>query len=388
MISHANQSFEGEALFFRSGFMDRHGKEQSRQAARTQTDMIDNPLKEEKPGRQFGIQTWTLLGLLIAALGLQQSNSRQAALMEELQRVAMLDVDTQQMTARWIAQFESSDHKSTTAREELRRLIDAREKEVESSYRNFVRQHPGCKAGHLLLGNFLRERGDLKGAERKRDRSQEIDPESADSFNNLAGYCEMNGQAEKAFCFYEKAIVLNPQEGNYYHNFANGLYLLNKQAREHYHLSEQAVIYKMVNLYSKASAAKPESFEFALDAGKAYYSIQPLPVERTLAVWTNSLSSAHNEEEREEIMIHMARITMIAGRLEEAEAELAGLTNLAVAPTKKSLELAIQLRRNESAIIGGKAKLYRQYPKLNPSWEFFEWTTEDSRGPIFNRSRP
>jgi hypothetical protein len=87
-------------------------------------------------------------------------------------------------------------------------------------------------------------------------------------------------------------------------------------------------------------------------------------------------------------MIHMARITMIAGRLEEAEAELAGLTNLAVAPTKKSLELAIQLRRNESAIIGGKAKLYRQYPKLNPSWEFFEWTTEDSRGPIFNRSRP
>jgi len=339
--------------------------------------MVDNPLSQGKPARWPGIWTWALLGLLIATLGLQQRKSRQVALMEELQRVATADDDTQKLTARWIAQYERSDQKSEPAREELRRLIDAREKEVETAYRDFVRRHPRDSAGHLLLGNFLSDRGDLNGAKREWDTSLELDPKNADCLNNLAGCCEESGQAENAFRLYEKAINLNPNEGNYYHNFANSLYVFNKKAQEYYHLSERAVTFKMLNLYSRAAAAKPDSFEFALDAGKAYYSIHPLPVERALAVWTNSLHSARTEEEREEMMIHMARLTMIAGRLEEAEAELASLTNPAVGLAKKSLAVALQERKDASIPIGRRARLYRQYPTLNPSWEHLDWMSEE-----------
>jgi hypothetical protein len=73
----------------------------------------------------------------------------------------------------------------------------------------------------------------------------------------------------------------------------------------------------------------------------------------------------------------MARLTMIAGRLEEAEAELASLTNPAVGLAKKSLAVALQERKDASIPIGRRARLYRQYPTLNPSWEHLDWMSEE-----------
>ena len=175
-----------------------------------------------------------------------------------------------------------------------------------------------------------------------------MDPKDPAIWNNLANYHGHNGSVTKAFDYYAKAIELNPNETVYYHNFGTTVFLFRKDAMEHYHITEQQVFDKALELYAQAIKLDPTDFPLATDVARTYYGIKPPRTEEALRSWTNALSLAHDEIEREGVYIHFARIKTHAGRFSEARAHLNAITNEMYADLKKTLTRSLNEKEAEA----------------------------------------
>lgn len=231
--------------------------------------------------------------------------------------------------------------------------IQARLEPIRRSYEEFLRRHPDHARAHLAYGNFLNERQDEAGAQAQWEKVIELDPKNAAAYHNLAGRYSEVGPAKKVFEYFSKAIELSPSEPVYYHNFADSMCVLSKHAMKYYGVSEQEVYAKALQLYSNAARLAPENFAFASDCAQTYYSFKPLPAGDALRAWTNALETAYDEREREEVYVHLARVTMLAGRLAEARAQLNAVTNVQLAQLKSNLLHAIQVREDPQAGTNG-----------------------------------
>jgi predicted negative regulator of RcsB-dependent stress response len=109
----------------------------------------------------------------------------------------------------------------------------------------------------------------------------------------------------------------------------------------------------------------------ASDVAQTYYGIKPPRTEEALKAWTNALSLAHDELEREGVYIHFARLKLHAGRFAEARAHLDSITNEYYASLKARLSRNIEDLQNPTAT-NSPATGTRTDPRPVPS------KTEDS----------
>ena len=148
---------------------------------------------------------------------------------------------------------------------------------------------------------------------------------------------------------YARAIELNPAEPVYYQNLATTVYLFRKDARAFYGISEEQVFDKALALYRQAMQLDPQNFLLATDYADSFYGIRPLRTNDALGAWTNALQIAHDDNEREGVYIHLARIKIAAGRFAEARAQLKEVTNAAFADPRHRLERNLTERENATA---------------------------------------
>jgi tetratricopeptide (TPR) repeat protein len=220
---------------------------------------------------------------------------------------------------------------------ELNRRIMKRFESVRTGYEDFIKRHPNHVGARLAYASFLDDIGDEEGQVEHLEKARELDPKDPAVWNQLANYYGHNSPVTKAFEYYEKAIELNPKEPVYYQNFATTTYLFRKDAMEHYHITEPQVFDKSLDLYAKALSLDPTNFPLATDLAQSYYGIKPLRTNDALQAWTNTLSIATDEVEREGVYIHLARIKLSIGRYEESHAHLNAVTNEAYAELKNRI---------------------------------------------------
>jgi tetratricopeptide (TPR) repeat protein len=231
---------------------------------------------------------------------------------------------------------------------ELNQRILARLNLVRKSYEDFLRRHPDSARGHLAYASFLDNLGDEEAAMLQSKKALELDPKNPAAWNNLANYYGENGGLTNAFAYYAKAIELNPAEPVYYQNLGIIVYLYRKDAMAFYQLNEQQVFDKSLALYRKAMQLSPDNFPLATDYAESYYGIRPLRTNDALVAWTNALQIARDDDEREGVYVHLARIKMLAGRYAEARAQLDAVTNATYSGLKHTLEHAIAQRESEA----------------------------------------
>ncbi len=257
---------------------------------------------------------------------------------QEFQKLMDLDDEAQAEVDEWIKQNDAfAANGAAMPTQLLRDRILKRLDAVGKAYEEFLRRHPDHVRARVAYASFL---GDTKGEDKAQEQLEKalaLDTNNAAVYNNLANIYGHTGFVKKAFEYYAKAIELNPSEPVYYHNFGTTVYLFRTDAKEYYSIDEAAVFAKAFQLYSNAMRLDPQDFPLASDVAQSYYGIRPLPTDEALKAWTNALSIAKDEIEREGVYVHFARINTLAGRYAIAQAHLNAITNEVYADLKKRL---------------------------------------------------
>jgi len=260
------------------------------------------------------------------------------AVEEEYHKLLEDDNVAQAEVDRWIRENSAfADQGAGVSPAELRHRIRARFEPIEKDYVDFLKRHPDHVKARIAYASFL---GDVKDEDAAREQLEialKYETNDPAIYNNLANIYGHSGPVKQAFEFYAKAISLDPTEAVYYQNFGTTVYLFRKDAMEYYGISEQEVFNKALELYSKATKMAPDDFPLATDVAMTYYGIQPRRTHDALQAWTNALSIAHDEIEREGVYIHFARIKLQAGRLAEARDHLNAVTNSMYADLKRRI---------------------------------------------------
>ena len=220
---------------------------------------------------------------------------------------------------------------------ELNQRIRKRFDSVRHGYEDFIRRHPDNAKARIAFASFLHDMGEEDAEVEQLEKGRDLDTNNPTAWNQLANFQGHNGATTNAFISYEKAIELDPREAVYYWNFATTVYLFRKDAMAHYHITEQQVFDKALNLYVKALQFDPTNFVLAADLAQTYYGIRPVRTDEALNAYTNALSLARDEIEREGIYIHLTRFKYNAGRFAQARAHLDAVTNAMYADLKKLL---------------------------------------------------
>jgi tetratricopeptide (TPR) repeat protein len=263
----------------------------------------------------------------------------------ELQRLMLDDDAAQAEVDKWIRDNNAfAANGAGESKEDLNKRIRARFDSIRKAYEDFLRRNPDSAHGHLAYGSFLNDIGDEENAAAQYEKSRQLDPKNPAAWNNLANYYGENGPITNAFIYYAQAIELNSNEPVYYQNLATTVYLFRKDAREFFGLNEQQVFDKSLALYRQAMQLDADNFPLATDYAMSYYGIKPLRTNDTLVAWTNALQIAHDDNEREGVFIHLARVKIAAGFFAEARAQLDAVTNAAFADLKIRLEKNLAAR--------------------------------------------
>jgi tetratricopeptide (TPR) repeat protein len=235
------------------------------------------------------------------------------------------------------------------SKEQLNTKINSRFAPVKKEYEDFLKLHPDSARGHLAYGTFLNDIGDEEDAMLQYENARELNPKNPAVWNNLANYYGENGPLTNAFIYYAKAIDLNSNEPVYYQNFATTVYMFRKDAEEFYGINEQQVFDKALALYRQAMKLAPDDFVLATDYAQNYYGIKPLRTNDALLAWTNALQIARDDNEREGVYIHIARIEVAAGRFADAQAQLDAVTNTAFFELRNRIQRNLAERENPPA---------------------------------------
>ena len=268
--------------------------------------------------------------LAAATLGVSQqiAATTQEPVEKELDRLMEKDNAAQAEVDQWIRENEKFAAAGAGApANELNRRIRTRFEPVRSGYEDLIRRYPTNADARVAYASFLNDMGDEDGQAAQLEKALLLDPADPAIWNNLANFYGHTGELAKAFEYYEKAIVLNPAEPVYYQNLAATASLFRKDAREYYHIDEQQVFDKSLDLYAKALKLDPGNFPLATELAQTYYLIRPTRTEDALRAWTNALGAAHDDIEREGVYIHLARLKLNSGRFAEARAHLDAVTN-------------------------------------------------------------
>jgi len=275
---------------------------------------------------------------------------------KELQKLMGQDDEAQAEVDKWIRENqEFAAQGAGVPNAELNRRILKRFEPVRKAYEDFIARHPRHASARVAYASFLGDIGEEDGSMAQLEKARELDPKDPAIWNNLANYHGHNGLVNKAFDYYAKAIELNPKEPVYYHNFGTTVFLFRKDAMEHYEINEQQVFDKALELYAQAMKLDPTDFPLATDVARTYYGIKPPRTDDALRSWTNALSLAHDEIEREGVYVHFARIKTHSGRFAEAHAHLNAITNGMYADLKKTLTRSLKEKEAEAKAGGTNA---------------------------------
>ncbi len=233
----------------------------------------------------------------------------------------------------------------------LNARIEKRFAPVRKGYEDFIAKNPKHAGALLAYGNFLNDIADEQKAFEYWERARVVDPKNPAAWNQLANWYGHNSPVSKSFEYYEKAIELEPDESVYWHNLGLTTYLFRRDATNYYKVDLQKVFEKAMGFYRKAIELDPNNFLLATDYAQSYYGFIPQKSgdaeadkkaelrhwDEALKAWKIALDQAKDENERQGVYVHFARIQINAGRLDEARRHLDSVTNGMFSTTKSNL---------------------------------------------------
>ncbi len=267
----------------------------------------------------------------------------------DFRKVMVDDDDAEKEILSWMdsaENFDKSGGKSSAVTLNLR--IQKKLDGIKREYEDFVDRHPDHVNARLAFGSFLNDNNEDAGALLQWESARDLAPTNPAPWNDLGNYYAQPGrQVRKAFESYGKAIELNSNQPVYYHNLAAAVYLFRSEAAEYYHIDASQAFEKALTLYQCAIKLDPQNFILATDYAEAFYGINPPRLQEGLAAWLNAVKLAPDETEREGVYLHLARIHLQLGQLDQAQSNLILVTNAGYADLRANLSSKLAKAQRE-----------------------------------------
>jgi hypothetical protein len=245
----------------------------------------------------------------------------------------------------------------------LRARVVQRLEPVRKAYEEFILRHPRHVPARIAYASFLGDIGEEYEAIEQLEKARELDPANPAIWNNLAHSYSHGGPIDKSLRYFEKAIELKPDESVYYHNLATMVFLFRPDAMEYYRCDEPAVFERSLNLYRKAIELDPHNFLLASDYAISYYGIRPPDsldpdaqraaqedlYRQAINAWNDALRLAANDEQRQGVHIHLARIKINQRQFDDARSHLDAVQLELLATVKTRLLTLLEERAAQPA---------------------------------------
>jgi Flp pilus assembly protein TadD len=242
---------------------------------------------------------------------------------------------------------EAKRHGDTLLAADLNQKVSLRISGVRAAYHVFLRKYSKHAPARIAFGDFLFQIGEEESAVKQWKKASRMDPKNPDPWNNLAHYYQHRGPVKEAFRNYAKATTLDPDEPVFLRNLASTIYVFRKDAMEYYRISEREVFDKAIQLYRQALKLDPTNFQLAAELAEAFYLIKPLRTAEALQAWNGALILAADDFEREGVYLHMARLELNSGMLEEGRQHLNLVTNEVHNTVKARLVRKLESKKSE-----------------------------------------
>lgn len=196
---------------------------------------------------------------------------------------------------------------------------------LEHSYRRFLAQHPGHVRAMVAFGSFLDDTGRGDEAMRWWEKALVVDPRAASAYNNIANHYGHTGRAGDALRYYAKAIALAPDEPMFRFNWAVTCSLFRNETHAVYGWDAAEIFRRSMAQLRAARDMAPLEFSYAKAYAEEFYLVpQPDWTEARVA-WKVCLGLASDDEQKQAVYCHLARVSI---RMKDAEEARLWLTKV------------------------------------------------------------
>lgn len=247
-----------------------------------------------------------------------------------------------------------SDESSSETSPVTEARLHALDRRLENDYRHFLNDHPRHTRAMVAYGDFLEDLGREEEAMEWWKKAIAIDPSEAYAYNDIANYYGHYGRAAEALKLYDKAIALAPTEPMFRFNWATTCSSFRNESQKVYGWTKEEIFQRSLEQFRKARDLDPQNFELATAYAETFYMMPKPDWQSAFAAWKYCLNQPLNEQQRQFVYLHLARVCIRRERYDEAREWTGKIPS--ENPVRRALERQITERsKKTSAPIGTNA---------------------------------
>ncbi len=197
-------------------------------------------------------------------------------------------------------------------------LWKAHMRRLEGDYKHFLNDHPDHARAMVAFGSLLYDQHREEEGIRWWEKALVADPREAYAYNSLANDYGHNGQADKALRYYQKAIDLEPTEPVFRFNWATTCQMFRKESRAVYGWNVDEIFRHSMEQFRAARDLVPQDFDMASTYAETFYMVPKPDWNEAYAGWQFCLKQTLDDDQRQFVYAHLARVCVRMGRNDEA----------------------------------------------------------------------
>lgn len=171
--------------------------------------------------------------------------------------------------------------------------------------------------------------------------SESLDPNNAETVNNLGTYELWAQNVEKAVDYFERACKLAPDNAFYHTNAANTSYMFRHQAAEKEGTDSETILLRALEHFHRAAQIEPLNPGFARAYAETFYILKVPDWNAAIAAWKHFLEVS---PEKDFAYSNLVRIHLKQGQKKEAQEDLDRIKDVKFDGLKKHFQQIIDTK--------------------------------------------
>lgn len=219
--------------------------------------------------------------------------------------------------------------------------------ELKNIWAEFAAEHPDSIEAQILYGKFLRSARLDESAYNVFLNVDKKNPNLAVVKQQLSTYEAEQKDFKNSYLHIKEAAALEPDSPVYLAQLGELLFKAGADLEKSGALPKENRDFEMLEAFRRASELESESFDFLARYAQAFYDVSSPDWNKALEAWKRAEGVAPLGFEKDEARLHIAKISIGLGKLDEAEIALQNIKAENYSKQRASLETLLEKKKSE-----------------------------------------